>query len=118
MRDWPRGGGPHLRRDSARRLALSLLVLSCEHTETTPWVGTQDCTVGIVPEQSPAVQVPPISISLSQTEFVLTGDAFYLENFSIGPVGDFYCEPLPFLVTAHPTQRDLTQVPEARPVLA
>jgi hypothetical protein len=118
MSDRRTRGARRTLRGSARWLALPLALWGCEHTETTPWIGTQDCTIGILPEQSPAQQLPPVSIALSDTQFVLTGDAFYLENFVIGPIADFTCEPLPFLVTAHPTQKDLTQTPEARPLLA
>jgi len=120
MQEQRAGGGPRVRRGSARWLALPCaLALGCGNSEQLDtWVGTQECSVGIPPEQTPDAEFASVSIPLTKTEFVLTGDGFYLTDFTIGPIGDFACEALPFQVTAHFTSKDVAQVPEARPVLA
>jgi hypothetical protein len=71
-------------------------------------------------EQSPPVEIPPVSTPLLETQLALTSDGFYLQKFRIAPVpiAGFSCEPIPLQVTAHYTQSDATQTPEARPVLA
>jgi hypothetical protein len=83
-------------------------------------VGTQDCSVLIPPEQSPTVEIPPVSTALKDTQLALTSDGFYLQKFRIAPepIAGFSCEPIPLQVTAHYTKSDATQTPEARPVLA
>jgi hypothetical protein len=103
-------------RGSARWLALPL-VIGCGNSESTAWVGTQECAVGIPPEQAKPVAIAPVSLSLA-TQFTSTGSGFYLRNFTLGPIAGFSCVAVPLQVIARYTVRDATQTPGARPVLA
>jgi hypothetical protein len=99
-----------------RWLALPFL-LACADSSASAWVGTQDCSIGIPPEQAQAVEILPVSLPLA-TQITLTGDGFSLRNFTLGPIAGFSCAAVPFQVIARYTERDLTQSPGARPVLA
>jgi hypothetical protein len=103
-------------RGSARGLALPLL-LACNTAASSAWLVTQDCSVGIPPEQAQAGNIPPVSQRLT-TQLTATGAGFYLRNFSLGPIAGFSCVAVPFQVVAHYTERDATEAPGARPVLA
>src|SRR5690349_2443374 len=93
---------------SARKLALplSLAALACgcgDKGEGKPWVGVQECRVGIPPEDTSTPEaIPQVSIPLSAVRFYQAGDSFYLQNFTVGPIAGFACESVPFQVTVRP----------------
>ena len=103
-------------RASASWLALPC-ALACGNSASSTWVATQECTVGIPPEQAPPAAIPPVTLPLA-AQISYTGNGFSLRNFTIGPIAGFSCEAVPFEVIARYTDRDLTQTPEHRPVLA
>ncbi|MEO8184592.1 MAG: hypothetical protein ABI895_37765 [Deltaproteobacteria bacterium] len=92
-------------------------VFACGDSSSFAWVGTQECSVGIPPEQAKSVVIPPVSLQLD-SQLTSTGSGFYLRNFTLGPIAGFSCAAVPLQVSAHYTERDVTQSPGARPVLA
>ena len=91
---------------SARRLALPFAVAvaalpGCGNGEAgKPWIGVQECRVGIPPEDTSHPEaIPQVSIPLTSVRFYQTGDGFYLQNFTVGPIAGFSCESVPFQVT-------------------
>jgi hypothetical protein len=105
-------------------LALPLL-LACGDSASFAWVGTQECSVGIAPEQAKSVVIPPVSLQLD-SQLTPTGSGFYLRKFTLGPIAGFSCAAVPLQVIAHyvpprvslAPARDVTPSPGARPVLA
>ena len=101
-----RGGRP-VGQGSAGKLALPvvlggfLLAVACGNQDDgKPWVGVQECRVGIPPEDTSHPEaIPQVSIPLTQVRFYQTGDGFYLQNFTVGPIAGFSCESVPFQVT-------------------
>lgn len=97
-----------MRPGSARTLALPVvlagvaLAAACgdKDGEGKPWVGVQECRVGIPPEDTSHPEaIPQVSIPLTAVRFYQTGTGFYLQNFTVGPVAGFSCESVPFQVT-------------------
>lgn len=92
-------------RGSAGRPALPLvlcaLALACGNKDDgKPWVGVQECRVGIPPEDTSNPEpLPQVSIPLTQVRFFQAGDVLYLQNFTVGPVAGFSCYSVPFQVT-------------------
>jgi hypothetical protein len=98
--------GRVVRHGSASKLALSLslavFALACGNAQDDgkPWVGVQECRVGIPPEDTSTPEaIPQVSIPLTAVRFYQAGDAFYLQNFTVGPIAGFACESVPFQVT-------------------
>jgi hypothetical protein len=108
-----RGGTP-VRRASA--WLVPLLVLGCGEAQPGGWIGTQDCSVGIPPEQAPRLEIPPARRSLEQTLIAPTADGFSLQNFVLGPVGGFSCSA--WRVDAHYVTGNGSLAPGAQPRLA
>ena len=101
-------GGRLMGPGSARRLALPALLaalplaLACGNKEDDgkPWVGVQECRVGIPPENTSRPEaIPQVSIPLTAVRFYQAGNGFYLQNFTVGPIAGFACESVPFQVT-------------------
>jgi hypothetical protein len=83
-------------------LALAASALACgdKGDEGKPWVGVQECRVGIPPEDASHPEaIPQVSIPLTQVRFYQTGDGFYLQNVTVGPIAGFSCVSVPFQVT-------------------